>query len=482
MRSIVFKNLGVLLGCFSVTLLPPLAVSWFANDGQLFAFLYGFLIILFLGLVLWFPLRRRRGEMRFRDGFLIVVLFWAGLAGVGAVPLWLMESPSLTWIEALFESMSGLSTTGATVLTSIDTLPLSILYYRQQLQWFGGMGIIVLAVAVMPMLGVGGMQLYRAETPGPMKDARLAPRIAETAKRLWYVYLILTVACFGCYWLAGMSVFDAVSHAFSTVAIGGFSTHDASLAWFDSSAVNMIAGVFMLLSGFNFALHYGVFKSRKITAYFVDPEARVYLGLTLLIATVCLGVLFTARYYSLNFDSAVASFVQVISVVTTTGFTTAEFYLWPSFLPVLLILMSTAGGCAGSTAGGMKTIRLILLFKQGSREISRLVHPNAIIPIKLGGKPVPENVINAAWGFLSLYIFSYLVLLIAMMATGEDLVTAFSAVSACLNNLGPGLGDVAQNYASVSDTGKSILVFTMLLGRLELFTLLVLISPVFWRS
>jgi len=459
MRSIVFKNLGVLLGCFSVTLLPPLAVSWVAKDGQVFAFLYGFLIILFLGFVLWFPLRRRRGEMRFRDGFLIVVLFWAGLASVGAVPLWLMETPSLTWIEALFESMSGLSTTGATVLTSIDTLPLSILYYRQQLQWFGGMGIIVLAVAVMPMLGVGGMQLYRAETPGPMKDARLAPRIAETAKRLWYVYLILTIACFGCYWLA-----------------------DASLAWFDSAAVNIIAGVFMLLSGFNFALHYGVFKSRKVSAYFVDPEARVYLVLTLLVATLCLAVLFTARYYSLNFDSAVASFVQVISVVTTTGFTTSEFYLWPSFLPVLLILMSTAGGCAGSTAGGMKTIRLILLFKQGSREISRLVHPNAIIPIKLGGKPVAENVINAAWGFLSLYILSYLVLLIAMMATGEDLVTAFSAVSACLNNLGPGLGDVAQNYASITDAGKGILVFTMLLGRLELFTLLVLFSPVFWRS
>ncbi|MBX2868349.1 MAG: TrkH family potassium uptake protein [Acidiferrobacterales bacterium] len=482
MRSSVFKNLGVLLGLFSVTLLPPLAVSWFTQDGQVTPFLYSFLIILGLGLILWFPLRRRRGEMRFRDGFLIVVLFWVALSGVGAVPLWLLESPSLTWIEALFESMSGLSTTGATVLTDIDSLPVSILYYRQQLQWFGGMGIIVLAVAVMPMLGVGGMQLYRAETPGPVKDARLAPRIAETAKRLWYVYLFLTVACLGCYWLAGMSFFDAVSHAFSTVAIGGFSTHDASLAWFNSTAINAIAGVFMLLSGFNFALHYGVFKSRRISTYLADPESRVYLFLTLAAATLCLLVLFTVDYYTPTIASAVASFVQVISVVTTTGFATTDFSLWPSFLPILLILMSTAGGCAGSTAGGMKIIRLILLFKQGSREISRLVHPNAVIPIKLGGKPVPENVINAVWGFLSLYILSYLILLIAMLATGVDPVTAFSAVSACLNNLGPGLGDVAQNYASITDVGKGILIFAMLLGRLELFTLLVLFSPVFWRT
>jgi trk system potassium uptake protein TrkH len=401
---------------------------------------------------------------------------------MGALPLLLLESPSLSWVDALFESMSGLSTTGATILTGIDHLPTSILYYRQQLQWLGGMGIIVLAVAVMPMLGIGGMQLYRAETPGPMKDSRLAPRIAETAKKLWYVYVALTLACMLSYRIAGMSWFDALAHAFSTVAIGGFSTHDSSLAWFDSSAVNIVAGIFMLLSGLNFALHYAAFRSRRIRAYLDDPEARTYLTLVLVVSVLCALVLFQSTYFGTIQDTLINGIVQAISVVTTTGFITSEFHLWPSFLPIMLILVSTAGGCAGSTAGGMKIIRMILLFKQGARETSRLVHPNAIIPIKLGGKPVADNVIDAVWGYLSLYMLSYVILLVSLLATGSDPVTAFSAVTACLNNLGPGLAGVAQNYAGVTDAGKGILIAAMLLGRLELFTLLVLFTPVFWKT
>ncbi|MGB5708172.1 MAG: TrkH family potassium uptake protein [Arenicellales bacterium] len=482
MRPTVLKYLGVLLGSFSITMLPPIFVSWLSADGQLRPFISAFLLALGLGLLLWWPLRKHPGELRFRDGFLIVVLFWTVLSAVGAVPLWLLESPSLSPIDALFESMSGLSTTGATILTNIDGLPISILYYRQQLQWLGGMGIIVLAVAVMPMLGIGGMQLYRAETPGPMKDSRLAPRIAETAKKLWYVYVALTLACMLSYRVAGMSWFDALGHAFSTVAIGGFSTHDASLSWFDSSAVNIVAGVFMLLSGFNFALHYMAFRSRRIRVYLNDPEARTYLALVFVVSVLCAFVLYQSTYFNSLQDTIVNGVVQAISVVTTTGFITSEFHLWPSFLPIMLILVSTAGGCAGSTAGGMKIIRMILLFKQGARETSRLVHPNAIIPIKLGGKPVPDNVINAVWGYLSLYMLSYVILLVSMLATGSEPVTAFSAVTACLNNLGPGLDDVAQNYAGVTDVGKSILIVAMLLGRLELFTLLVLFTPVFWRS
>ncbi|MGI9318867.1 MAG: potassium transporter TrkG, partial [bacterium] len=325
-------------------------------------------------------------------------------------------------------------------------------------------------------------QLYRAETPGPMKDNRLAPRIAETAKKLWYVYVALTLACMLSYRVAGMSWFDALGHAFSTVAIGGFSTHDASLAWFDSSAVNIVAGVFMLLSGFNFALHYAVFRSRRVRAYLDDPEARTYLALVFCVSVLCALVLFRSTYFSSLEDTMINGVVQAISVVTTTGFITSEFHLWPSFLPIMLILVSTAGGCAGSTAGGMKIIRMILLFKQGARETSRLVHPNAIIPIKLGGKPVGDNVIDAVWGYLSLYMLSYVVLLVSLLATGSEPVTAFSAVTACLNNLGPGLAGVAQNYAAVSDAGKGILVVAMLLGRLELFTLLVLFTPVFWKS
>ncbi len=482
MRTTVLKYLGVLLGSFSITMLPPIAVSWLSADGQLRPFISAFLLTLGLGSLLWWPLRKTPEELRFRDGFLIVVLFWTVLSAVGAVPLWLLESPSLSPIDALFESMSGLSTTGATILTNIDGLPISILYYRQQLQWLGGMGIIVLAVAVMPMLGIGGMQLYRAETPGPMKDSRLAPRIAETAKKLWYVYVALTLACMLSYRIAGMSWFDALGHAFSTVAIGGFSTHDASLSWFDSSAVNIVAGVFMLLSGFNFALHYMAFRSRRIRAYLNDPEALTYLALVFVVSVLCALVLYQSTYFNSLQDTLVNGVVQAISVVTTTGFITSEFHLWPSFLPIMLILVSTAGGCAGSTAGGMKVIRMILLFKQGARETSRLVHPNAIIPIKLGGKPVSDNVINAVWGYLSLYMLSYVILLVSLLATGSEPVTAFSAVTACLNNLGPGLDDVAQNYAGVTDVGKGILIVAMLLGRLELFTLLVLFTPVFWRS
>ena len=482
MHITVFRILGIMLGLFSVTMLPPILVAWISKDGGLFPFATAFAAILGLGLLFWWPLRKDRTDLRFREGFLIVVLFWTVLSMVGAVPLLLLESPSLSLIDALFESMSGLSTTGATILTSIDQLPPSILYYRQQLQWLGGMGIIVLAVAVMPMLGIGGMQLYRAETPGPMKENRLAPRIAETAKKLWYVYLALTIACMVSYRVAGMSWFDALCHAYSTVAIGGFSTHDDSLAWFDSNAINVVAGVFMLLSGFNFALHYAAFRSRRIQAYFEDPEARVYLVMLLGVSLLSvLVLLYTGFFLSLT-ETIVDGAVQAISVVTTTGFITSEYHLWPSFLPVLLILMSTAGGCAGSTAGGMKVIRIMLLFKQGSRETSRLVHPNAVIPIKLGGKPVQESVINAVWGFLALYMLSYVILLVSMMAAGSDHVTAFSAVTACLNNLGPGLADVAQNYAGVSDSGKVILIVAMLLGRLELFTLLVLFSPVFWKS
>ena len=482
MRTTVFKYLGVLLGSFSITMLPPIAVSWLANDGQMRPFVIGFCLTLGLGAILWWPLRKRTSELRFRDGFLIVVLFWTVLSSVGAVPFLLMESPSLSVVEALFESMSGLTTTGATILTNIDQLPMSILYYRQQLQWLGGMGIIVLAVAVMPMLGIGGMQLYRAETPGPIKDSRLAPRIAETAKKLWYVYVALTLACMISYRIAGMSWFDALAHSFSTVAIGGFSTHDASLAWFDSSAINIVAGIFMLLSGFNFALHYTAFRSRKVSAYLNDPEARTYLWLVLAVSVLCALVLYQSTYFSSIQDTVINGVVQAISVVTTTGFITSEFHLWPSFLPIMLILVSTAGGCAGSTAGGMKIIRMILLFKQGARETSRLVHPNAIIPIKLGGKPVADNVIDAVWGYLSLYMLSYVVLLVSMLATGTEPVTAFSAVTACLNNLGPGLEGVAQNYAGVTDAGKGILITAMLLGRLELFTLLVLFTPVFWKT
>ncbi|CAJ2375967.1 MAG: K(+) transporter TrkH [Arenicellales bacterium IbO2] len=480
--SPVVKILGILLMLFSVTLLPPLAVSFFAADGAMFPFAAALALNLALGAAFWLPSRNCARELRLSDGFVVVVLFWTVLSAMGAVPLFLSRAPALGIVDALFESMSGLTTTGATILTGIDDLPKSILYYRQQLQWLGGMGIVVLAVAVMPMLGVGGMQLYRAETPGPVKHNKLTPRITETAKGLWYVYLGLTLACAVCYYFAGMSWFDAVGHAFSTIAIGGFSTHDASLAHFDSSAVNITAMIFMLLSGLNFALHFAALRSRSIAAYLRDPEARVYFGVLLVAAALCAGALLHYREYDHAGEAFMHGAVQAVSLATTTGFTTADFSVWPAFLPVMLILAACIGGCAGSTAGGLKVVRVVLLYKQGAREISKLVHPSALVPVKLGGKPVADDVINAVWGFFALYALSFALLLLLMLAAGADQVTAFSAVAACLNNLGPGLGAVAENYASLGDAAKIILTFAMLLGRLELFTLLLLFTPVFWRG
>ncbi|RZO22694.1 MAG: potassium transporter [Candidatus Thioglobus sp.] len=480
--SAVLRILGVLLVMFSTTMIPPLIISWMSSDGSAGAFLVAYLATVSVGGALWILFRNKTRELRVRDGFLIVVLFWTVLAIFGTTPLLLSPNPALSLTDALFESMSGLTTTGATVLTGLDNLPPSILYYRQQLQWLGGMGIIVLAVAVMPMLGVGGMQLYRAETPGPMKDSKLTPRITETAKALWYIYLGLTVSCAVAYWAAGMTVFDAVGHAFSTVAIGGFSTHDESIGFFNNPLVMIIAMIFMLVSAINFALHFTVVRSRSLRTYFGDTEVRAFMVFMLLVITTAITVLAVWETYPSSGQTILHGAFQVISIGTTTGFTTTGFHWWPSFLPVLLIIMSAIGGCAGSTAGGMKMIRFVLLYKQGKREIGQLIHPSALVTVKIGNKPVPDHVINAVWGFFSLYILSYVGLSIAVTATGVDLITAFSAVTACLNNLGPGLGAVAENYALLNPVTKLILTATMLLGRLEIFTLLVLLTPAFWRS
>ncbi|MDH3377903.1 MAG: TrkH family potassium uptake protein [Gammaproteobacteria bacterium] len=479
---IILRILGVLLMVFSSTMLPPLILSLLAGDGVSTPFLTAYLLTLATGLASWLPVRRLQFDLRFRDGFLVVVLFWTVLAAFGALPLVLTTHPQMSVTDAFFESMSGLTTTGATVLTGIDDLPLSIRYYRQQLQWLGGMGIIVLAVAVMPMLGVGGMQLYRAETPGPVKDTKLTPRITETAKALWYIYLGLTVLCAVGYWIAGMSIFDAVSHSFATIAIGGFSTHDASIGFFDNRAIASVAMIFMVISGINFSLHFVAWRKKSISSYFRDSEVLVYLSILLVVFLIVYFVLLSAGTFDRTADVFWHSLFQVISVGTTTGFTTTGFHWWPTFIPIMLIILSAVGGCAGSTAGGMKVIRVALLYKQGRRETAKLVHPNALIPIKFNGKPVPEHVINAVWGFFSLYVLSYVVLSLLMTAVGTELVTAFSAVTACLNNLGPGLGEVAANYASLSTPAKWILSFAMLLGRLELFTLLVLFSSAFWRN
>ena len=435
----------------------------------------------FLGGLMWLPVRHHREELRVRDGFLIVTFFWLVLGFAGALPLALSAQPELSVTDAVFESFSGLTTTGATIISHIDGLPASILFYRQLLQWLGGMGIIVLAVAIMPMLGVGGMQLYRAETPGPLKDTKLTPRITETAKALWYIYLTLTIVCAISYWLAGMSGFDAIGHSFSTIAIGGFSTHDKSIGFYDSTSIEMIAVVFMLLAGMNFALHFVAWRSKSLSAYFKDSELKTYLMVLMILTAITASYLYYTDTFILVDDALYAGLFQAVSIGTTTGFTTADYFDWPGFLPVMLLFASFVGGCAGSTGGGMKVIRFLLLLKQGHRETMRLIRPNAQIPVKVGGKPMPDRVISAVWGFFAAYVGSFVILMLFLMATGLDQITAFSAVAACMNNLGPGLEGVGANYIHLNDPAKWALSFAMMLGRLEIFTWLILFTGAFWR-
>lgn len=480
-RSII-RILGILVGIFSISMLPPALVSLIYKDGGGLAFVLAFVASLIIGMILWYPNRAEMGDLKAREGFLIVVLFWTVLGLAGAMPFAFLDVPEISITDAIFESFSGLTTTGATVLTGLDTYPKAILFYRQQLQWFGGMGIIVLAVAILPMLGIGGLQLYRAETPGPVKDSKMTPRIADTAKHLWFIYLALTISCTLAYWAAGMTFFDAICHSFSTIAIGGFSTHDASLGYFDSPLINWICVIFLLISGVNFALHYGVVKSRSILNYLKDPEFKVFLGIQLGLTILCFLVLLDNNYFETPETAFNQAAFQAVSISTTAGFATDSFADWPLFLPILLIFSSFIGGCAGSTGGGLKVVRVILLYLQGLRELNRLVHPKAVFSIKLGRKALPDRVIDAVWGFFSAYAVVFVVIMVALIATGMDDLSAFSATVACLNNLGPGLGEVASHFGSIPDTAKSILVVAMLFGRLEVFTLLVLFTPTFWRS
>lgn len=479
--TVILRILGILLMVFSLTMVIPLAVGLIYEESSSDAFLMAFGITFCTGLAVWLPFQNRRKELRTRDGFIITALFWTVLGSFGALPLYLNESTNLSLVDAIFESISGLTTTGATVITGIDALPNSLLYYRQQLQWLGGMGIIVLAVAILPMLGIGGMQLYRAESPGPVKDSKLTPRITETAKALWYIYATLTLACFFAYWAAGMSAFDALCHSFSTVAIGGFSTHDESFAYFNSPLLESIAIVFMVLSGINFGLHFMAWRNRRIRHYWRDPEFKFYLTILGVVSLVTFLVLVYSGTYG-PLQAVRTAVFEVVSVATTTGFATADFAHWPSLLPFLLFVAAFCGGCAGSTGGGMKVIRILLLYKQGIREVKRLIHPNGVFAIRLGNHSVPERVIEAVWGFFSVYMLVFVFMLMALLATGIDQVTAWSAVGATLNNLGPGLGGVAAHYADLNDPAKWVLCLSMLLGRLEVFTLIVIFSPMFWRK
>lgn len=478
--AIISKILGLLLMLFSLTMAPPVLVALWHGDQEHLSFSPAFAITLGVGLLLWYPFHQAQQELRTRDGFLVTALFWAVLGSFGSLPFIFSEATNLTVIDAVFESLSGLTTTGATVLTGLDDLPPSLLYYRQQLQWFGGIGIIVIAVAVLPMLGVGGMQLYRAETPGPVKEHKLTPRIASTAKALFIIYLSLTITCFLAYWVAGMSLFDAIGHAYSTVAIGGFSTHDANIGHFDNPLIILIAMVFMILSGINFTLHFFAWQQRSLRHYFDDPECRFYFAMIAVGVTITVFYLTATNTYGFA-DGFLHGAFTLVSVLTTTGYSTADFSVWPSFLPFFIFMFAFMGGCANSTAGGMKMIRVLILFKQGLHEAYRLINPKSANPIKVGTKTISNRVIEAVWAFFAVYMFAFLAMCVLLLATGLDFPTAFTAVGACITNLGPGLGDVSAHFGGLSTFAKWILCFAMLLGRLEIFTLLVLFTPMFWQ-
>ena len=476
----ISRIIGLFLIIFSVTLLAPMAVSWWYDDGEFSHFLLAMLVGVGVGVLLYLPAYHSRRDIRVRDGFLVVALFWVLLSVMAAVPLVL--GAHLDVVDALFEAVSGFTTTGATVMSGLDDRPASLLFYRQMIQWLGGMGMIVLAVAILPMLGIGGMQLYRAEAPGPMKDEKMTPRLAHTAQLLWGIYVGLTVACTLAYWLAGMSWFDAISHSMTTVSTGGFSTHDASLGYFNSEPIETIAIVFMLAGAINFSIHYLAWRDRSLLAYWRDPEVRSFLLFVVaVVALVSLILRTSGEYHSMPPTLRNAVF-EVVTVVTSTGFGTVDFSAWPDFLPVLLIFISFVGGCGGSTAGGMKVMRMMLIVLQGRLEILKLIHPRAVLPLRIGTRVVNPATMQAVWGFFAAYSGVFVILMLFMMHAGLDQLSAFSAIATCMNNMGPGLGEVAYSFAGVSDSGKFIAIIGMLLGRLEVFTILVLLTPAFWRE
>ena len=478
--SIVFKTIGLLLMVFSLTQLPPLLVDYIYAEGQHLVFVFAFTLTFISGLILYFPFKNSTRDFRIREGVLVVVSFWFVLSLFATTPFLLTESINMSFSDAFFESMSGLTTTGSTLLQGLDGLPKAILYYRQQLQWLGGMGIIVLAVAILPMLGVGGMELYHAESSGISKE-RLTPKLTQTAKALWKIYIGFTVVCAIAYYWAGMDWFDAIGHSFSTVAIGGFSTHDLSIGYFDSPTIEMVAIIFMFLAGINFSLHFLAFSKKDILTYWQSSEFKTYFLVLFATTVVIVSNLFESGYYDSISESFRHGLFQTVSIATTTGFVSTDFSHWPMLLPVLLIFASFVGACAGSTGGGIKVVRMLLMFKLAMKEIRNFIHPNAYINIKLNQRTLSEGVLVSVWGFFSLYVIAFVIIMILLMFTGLDQVSAFSATAASMNNLGPGLGEVSANYASVSDPAKWILSFSMLLGRLEILTLMALLHKAFWR-
>jgi len=474
--------LGLIAMVMSLWHLLPLAISLGLGDGAAREFTVSMALNCAAGYLLWLATRRFRSELKPRDGIALVVFAWIGGAAFATIPL-LMAIPGLSFTDAYFEAMAGLTATGSTVLTGLDHLPPSINIWRAELQWLGGLGVLVLVVAILPMLGLGGRQIYRAEIPGPMKDSRLTPRIKETAKALWTVYTVLTVACALAYAAAGMDWIDALVHAFTTMGLGGFSSHDASIGYFDSPAIEGVAIVFMLIAGVNFATHFLAWNERGLAPYRRDPEVMTFVFIMLASVTLISAFLWWQDVYPDLAETVRHAAFSTISIATTTGYATEDYSLWPFFAPLWLLFLGSFATCSGSTGGGIKMIRAIVLYRQIYRDMARMLHPNAIIPVKVAGQRVPGTVIVGVLAYFFVWIATLVIATLLLTATGLDLVTGLSAAAASLSNIGPGLHEVgpASNFAGLTDLQTWICTAVMLLGRLELFTLLVIFTPAFWR-
>lgn len=451
------------------------------KERSLFGFLYTFIITFTVGSVCWALTGRSNIQLETRDGFIIIVLFWLLFSLISAMPLWLDDSYNVSLADAIFEGVSGITTTGASVFNDVSALPKSILYYRAQLNFVGGLGVIVLAVAVLPLLGIGGMKLYQSEMPGPFKEERLTPRLADTAKSLWLTYLLLGGACTLAYRLAGMPFFDALCHGLSTVSLGGFSTRTESIGFYDSYAIELVAGAFSLLSAINFTLYFVALGRRSIKPFLKSAELRFFLMVASVVILIITLEVWRAGMYALP-ASFVHAFFLTSSMITDNGLATGDYASWPVHTIILLLSASFFGGCVGSTCGGIKALRFLVLFKQSRHEVHQLAHPRAVMSIRVGKTPVNDRMLRSVWSFFFLYIACTFLFIWALNLMGYDLLTSFATVAACINNMGLGFGETAAGFGTLSDGAKYLMCAAMLLGRLEIYPVLILFSRTFWRS
>lgn len=477
----VLNLTGLIILCLGGTMLFPLSVSLIYNDGSSLSIVYSMVVTLLFGSILYFYFGQSgKKQISQREGMAIVAFGWTGVALFGSFPF-LFDGVFPGFTDAFFESVSGFTTTGASVLTDIESVPKSILFWRSIIQWLGGMGIIVFSLAILPFLGVGGMQLFKAEVPSPVPD-KLVPRLSDTAKILWKVYLLISVVQVGALMLGGMNLFDAICHAATTMPTGGFSTKNSSMAHFDSAYLDFVVVLFMLLAGINFSLHYQFLKGETLI-FWRDKECRVFLLIVLIFTLVITFDLFGKTYDSILDAFRYAGF-QVVSIVTTTGYATADYEKWPAMSQLIIFFCMFFGASAGSTGGGMKIIRIMISFKYCYRELFSMIHPHSVSQVKIANNVISEDVMKSIMGFLGLYIFLFVICSIILAGLGVDFLTAISAVASSLGNIGPGFGIVGpvENYAGIPTAGKWLLSWCMLLGRLEIYTFIILLVPEFWKK